>query len=155
VTILREPLDRAQSFYYWIKTKFPEDHSFRILANELEFVEFHKRFVPNNFMTLMLSGMWYESLHGHKIALDKAIENIEKKYALIASLDKYDLFIEKLEELTGWHKQEKVEKQHVNKERATPNELTKSQAESIQEYDSLDFELYEFLKNHDGLICNM
>ncbi len=152
VTIIREPMDRAQSFYYWIKTKFPEEHSLRKLAEKLTFTEFHKNLVPNNFMTLMISGMWYECLYNDKNALQKAIENIKNSYAIIATLEKYNAFIAGLEKMTGWSHQGDIEKQHVNSTRKRIESLTENEINIIKNHDPLDYDLYAYLKDRGGII---
>ena len=149
--MIRDPIDRALSLYHWIKEKWPEEHILRKECQELSFIDWHCKNIPPNFQTILVSGLWYETaIAKDKAALTKAIENIEKHYLCALPLDRFDQGLSILENDTGLSFS-RPERKHVNKRRLFADSLTSAEIKKLNERESLDLALFEYVYNYSRI----
>lgn len=150
ITLLRDPVDRIMSDYYYILTR-PEH-------------EFHRRVTSANMslIDLVRSG-FYHSLDNHQTkylsgvrdleygsysseVVDIARENLQKHFSVAGLTERFDESVILMKRTLGWRTPYYV------REKVTPNRpgkesLTREELECIQEYSRMDQELYQFVRD--------
>jgi len=78
--------------------------------------------------------------------VENAQKNILEKFSVIGITEEYDKFISQLNNTFGWNIQYYAEKA-VTKSRPRINEIPKDTLSTIEKYNQMDIELYDFVKN--------
>src|SRR6266571_6080643 len=160
VTILREPVDRTLSHYYWLTSpgsrseaiqKLPKGEASRSLTPpspevSLEQMLESDRYLLDNLATRMLSGQ--ESPYGElpKDALERAKENLREGFAFVGMTERLEESIVLLTQLLGVDLVPYTS-QKVNRERPRLEEVSKEERALIEQHNLLDLELYSFARD--------
>jgi hypothetical protein len=148
ITVLREPISRVISLYYYLKTRHdsPLAPHFNAGLSIDEFISSEITEMTNNHMCRMIAGIPPEA--GLNIneewLLDLAIHNIKRHYVLIGVMDEIEVFLASLSKLLNWPSSE-FPKENVNQ--ATKIIHNSHTIKLIQDKNLLDIQLYEYVKN--------
>ncbi|OLS34054.1 sulfotransferase family 2 domain-containing protein [Bacillus sp. MRMR6] len=133
-TMLREPIDRVLSSYYFLRNYKGYERVKNMSLREFVLNEPEAK----NLQTLMICG---QKLHPN---LEKAKENLKTfKVVGITELFNESLFLIKKE--YGWNNIH-YDKRNITKKRLRKQEVPASVIDLIKQYNQLDLELYEFAK---------
>ena len=153
ITILRNPIERVASEYYYIRRKpIHPDHS-ELVENNLSLKEFYiDRMVERN--TTNLQTRWvsgcadfdsvvppYEELPAN--ALDLAKQNLEKYFVVCGLTERFDESLLLMQKVLGWGNVYYV-KRNVTRRRPQRDELSSSTLRLIEKYEEKDLELFEY-----------
>lgn len=150
ITILRDPVQRVLSDYYYMKLMSKGDISNYINSKHFTFEEYlNSNILPNisNFQCRLISGV-KEPLMGMNLkpvpesCLEKAKRNLNN-FLYVGLIENFDENLIILRELLGW---ENIyyEKKRVNT--LKPKEYEEKIIQMIREKNKLDIELYEYAK---------
>lgn len=147
VTVLREPIDRALSVYYYQRQhrRIPEDMTLEdfVLRGDPQRVWWvdnaQVRYLAGNGGTIVD----VERGRCTRAMLDIAIERLEQNFAFVGLLDRFEESVVLLRRVFGWRGCYYV---HSNptKVRKHAIELAPSQRQLLSEHNELDAELYQF-----------
>lgn len=153
ITWLREPVDRAVSFYYFVKNGdgIKYRHPLRECAESLSLADFCRLRQIQNMQTRYLAGIIYDRLYDvmpeilrRNLVLQPALKNLKEQYRVFGLL-------ERLEESYSWFQKEldwphRIDKGinpvKVAQNRPAVSELDSRILEAIQGANELDIELY-------------
>ncbi len=147
ITVLREPISRVVSLYYYLKNQ-PDSHLapyFKMGISIDDFILSEITEMTNNHMCRVIAGIPPEA--GMNIndgwLLGLAIHNIDHHYVLIGLMDQINVFLDSLSKLLNWpstdYPTENIN--YINKK--MPDHKT---IELIKEKNLLDMQLYEYVK---------
>lgn len=145
ITVLREPIDRAISSYYYARS-YKLDPQHRI-ANEVSLEEFIRTIPRENVQTKMLAGQTngYDFLAGEctQAMLDTAKQNLAESFSLVGLTERFDesLILAKL--LFGWHIRQYADF-NVTPTRPKKDAVPEAVRELIAERYRFDVQLYEY-----------
>jgi len=158
-TMLRDPVERAISFYYeclWPRgNKKVADHPEHATAWRHDLVEFYRIPRFRNVQARMLAGVW-AGLLGRYVSLDRtgiggAVVSAAKKHLT----NEYEAFgiTERFEESRQWmastlgYDPPPLEKKHkTNPDRPTANDLSTSERRALRQLNRLDVDVYDFAR---------
>lgn len=155
ITILRAPVDRVISEYYFIcqNPKHPAHHA----VKELRFSDYVVSGVlasqMQNNQTRIISGVGgtYQ-ISGYEkpltsLDLQRAKANIEKHYLLVGLFERFDETMILLKRALGWRIRDIFyQRLNVGDNRPPIEKVAGHIINSIERYNQLDFELYEYAK---------
>ncbi|SDN60223.1 Sulfotransferase family protein [Paenibacillus sp. yr247] len=132
MTMLREPIDRVISHYYYFlgKNHFKTDTSFE------EFITKPKFF---NFQTRYLSG-------GNIPDLQLAKENIHNHFSIVGITEMFDESLFLMKKQFGWE-HINYAKKNVTASRPAKEQISKVFIDLIVKHNEIDIELYHYAKN--------
>ncbi|TMU87703.1 sulfotransferase family protein [Bacillus sp. BHET2] len=133
-TLLREPVDRVLSSYYFLRD-FPGHEHIRSLTLE-EFVK--TKHVAHNLQTAMISGI------GRTPKLDKALDHLSE-FKVVGLTEKFDDSLFLLQKAYGW-KHVQYKKQNITKKRPLKEDVPERIIKLIEKYNTLDMKLYLYGK---------
>ncbi len=141
-TVLREPIDRVISHYHFILGR-PHDPLYPVVE-KMSLPEYAGR--TDNMQTRFLSA-WGEpdtlfEDHCPPAMLDRALDNIEKHFALVGLLERFDETLLLLRAIFGWREVFYVNR-NVTKRRPQAREVPASARNGIAKFNELDLKLYE------------
>lgn len=158
ITLLRDPVERIISYYYFI-LRYPGHYLYEtITARQLTLQDVLESGVSkefNNGQTRLLSGM-QNVAYGECDAklLDLALENLQTHFRLAGTTDRFDEFLVLSSKLYGWKKPFYIRK-HVARKRPHSQDLSKQVRDSIKKHNQLDIALYEYVeRKFDTMIRN-
>lgn len=146
MAVLRNPLERVISYYYYVKRTPEHQHYKEVMTRELsleEFVTGGLTVEMKNDQTRRLAGF-----HGHDVPfgactqelLDQAKQNLES-ISLIGVSDRFDEFLVVLGKHFGW-KRLYYESKNVTPRRPLAGQLSATTIDAIIDLNHLDLELY-------------
>lgn len=150
LTILREPVDRIVSHYYYVK-RSPDNYLHRwVTENDIsldEYVNSGHASELSNGQTRMLCGIRsMDSVFGNEpvteAALEAAMRNLES-IACIGLTERFDESLLVFQKRLGWKHIHYVKK-NVTQSRSRTNAIPKETVRAIQEQNRLDMELYDY-----------
>ena len=148
ITILRHPLDRVVSNYYFILSR--PQHRLHEQVSKLSLSEYVSSGVTANSENaqIRLLSDNIDAPHGGCTAamLEIAKENILNNYPIAGVTEMYDEFLIAAAAHFDW-KTPFYSRINVNKKRKRIAEIDDEAKRIILEYNSLDLELYEFVKD--------
>ena len=157
VTFLRHPVDRAISWYYWIKDLDRIDlyrrHPLRNYADSVCIKEFYENRDHSNEQTRFLAGTISNKLYPKIDAqwIDDWILKLAKRnlrdYACIGLVERYEESVQLMQDTFGWERRNTVSRQHTTDKRPDLEELREFDeriVDELAEYHQLDFELYRY-----------
>lgn len=155
ITILRNPVDRVISEYYFICRN--PDHPAHSVVKELRFADYVTSSVltaqVQNTQTRIISGIGgtYQILGYEKpltsLDLKRAKANIKKHYLLVGLFERFDETMVLLKRALGWRMRDIFyRRQNVGNNRPAVDKVAGHIINDIERYNQLDFELYEYAK---------
>jgi hypothetical protein len=142
ITMLRDPVSRVISTYYFILARKQNRMHHKIKNMSLE------DFVSSNDPQLMIPVSNHQTryLSGESIPdLQKAKENIENHFSVVGITEMFDESIFLMKKELGW-KNIFYTKQNVSTNRPKRDQISKETLEMIKSKNDLDYELYNYAK---------
>lgn len=144
-TVLREPISRVLSFYYYVAEHRPDHPCHEAINQGMSAVEFVSRSgAVANRMVKVISGQLgpYKSRDEARVALRTAKRNLRRDFALVGTVEDMERTLEDLSQLLGVNSismpQENVGVNHDDL-------IGSDEGRAIGELNELDMELYEFV----------
>ncbi len=152
ITVLREPVDRVVSHYYFIK-RSPHVYLHDRLTSEnmslKDFVSSEMTIESNNGQTRLIAG--WKTAPGIGIGkcppemLALAKENIDRHFAVVGFTEEFDKTLILLKQALGL-RETFYAKRNQTKNRKAVDEIPQETLELIEKYNELDLELYNYAK---------
>jgi hypothetical protein len=147
ITLLRHPVHRIISFYYYILRE--KNHPFHdeLIEKQMTLKDFvvSERAVVTNNQTRNLAGL-ISSFPVSRDDLSIAKQNLKKHFLAVGTTEKFDDFLLMLQQRLGWQ-DIAYHKKHVTYNRPRIEDIPGDVLKLIKERNELDLELYEFVKN--------
>ena len=153
VTILREPLDRAVSEYYFAKQCDTPDYQHPSLGDVKRFdiVDFYRRPEYQNLQTKYTAGLlamkltaWLPQAVSGPLLLAQAKYNLSQKYHLFGLVERMPEFQEMAAKKLGWRNLRLRDDSNVAKNRPRIDAIGDATRTSILGGNQLDLQLYGF-----------
>lgn len=147
-TILRDPVERALSYYYFTR-KNPEHHHYDLIRSGdlslAEYLESQEELMMDNGQTRMLCGGYYIMEYGRlsREALEAAKTNLRQNIEVAGLTERFDETLLLLKKAFGWGNVFYA-RQNVVRKRPRREELSPDTLAVIHKYNRLDTELYQF-----------
>lgn len=150
ITILRDPIERVISHYYYILRCPKHPYYEKITSNHYtlkDYVEKFQNMEMDNGQTRILAGIGWGGPFGgcSRNILDKARENLDTHFAAVGISERFDDFLAVLSFLFDWDIK-RYTPRNITEDRAKKEELDRDTLEAIIKYNQLDMELYEYAK---------
>lgn len=156
VTILREPVDRLVSLYYYLRSISDANPiGKQIVERNMSLVDFaQSRFdlTTDNPMLRMLTGSDTNSITWGACTqemLESAKNNLLHHFDFVGFTDEYSEFLPFVSKQFGWNTEE--EKLNINADRKSLQEVDPETIKLIEELNSFDVELYRYAKSNFSL----
>lgn len=153
ITFLRDPVERAISYYYFIKdsdTKLYK-HPLRDYADSVSLKEFYENKNFQNLQTRFIAGLLQHSLYSKiqlkKIVLKSAKQNLSNFYFYGIS-EKFEQSVEKISNKLAWEKVVESSLRKKTKKRPLIENIDKTTLLSLNAAHDLDWQLYNFAVKH-------
>jgi hypothetical protein len=142
LTILRHPVDRIISMYYWIHGN--KDHVLNKLVRAMSLKDFADSGfeITANHQTSLISGLTASS---HSDALTVARRHLQHEITAFGLNERFDESLLLFKKRLGW-KHVFYSRRNVTKGRPRSSEVPDSVLDLIRKHNSLDLELYEFAR---------
>lgn len=149
ITILREPVSRIVSHYYYVKRTPHHALHDLVKSSSMDI----KRYVSsgistelNNGQVRLISGVGSSIPFDQcgDVQLREAIRNIEMHFSVVGLTEKFDDTVLLMRRNLGWKKYPYYTKKNVKKQRQFETALTPTTVDAIREYNALDCRLYEY-----------
>lgn len=150
ITMLRNPIDRILSLYYYI-LRTPTHYLYNVVAGEnmsLEDFIYSDILEIDNLQTRLLSGSGRDVGFGEcsKKLLDISIKNIHEYFAVVGISERFDETLLLMKNELGWKRVPLYLRGNVTKKRPRKKDIPKKIIEKIESLNCLDRELYEYFK---------
>ena len=161
ITVLRDPVDRVISSYYYIR-RTPGIPAHKAICDQGLSLEAYVRsglgLDPHNYQTRILAGLSeYDATWSHaREAVEKAmprrvariaIDNLERHFIVVGLTEEFDAFLSLCAARFGWSPSSLInERRNVTADRPRAEDLPSSTIQLIQECNALDMELYEYAR---------
>lgn len=148
-TLLREPVERVISFFYFIRRNPHHYHFAPITSRDLnlkQFLELRQNNMMDNGQTRMLAGaQQYEYLVGECTPelLEAAKRNLRENFSVVGLMERFDETLLLLKQAYGWGNLRYV-RQNVTGSRPLQADLPPATLDLVAECNQLDLELYEY-----------
>jgi len=152
VTILRDPVDRIISMYYWIQGN--HEHVLNKLVRSMSLKDFADSGfeITTNHQTSLISGL---IANPENNAFAIARSHLESEITAFGLNERFDESLLLFKKRLGW-KHIFYSRRNVTKSRPRRSEVPASVLEIIQRHNSLDLKLYEFAREKfDGAIRDL
>ncbi|MDT8445012.1 MAG: sulfotransferase family 2 domain-containing protein [Desulfuromonadales bacterium] len=150
VTVLREPIDRIVSHYFFAQRDrnhylYPKIHEQKLSL--AKYVSSGISGELQNWYTTHFSGMNLMELSKEpERALEMAMYNLTSQYDLVGVLEKYEDFIDKLRKISGLKVAYPKRRFNVTHGRPQLDSLDEATIEIIKQFNQLDISLYERIR---------
>jgi hypothetical protein len=148
ITILRDPVERLISHYYYVLRKpihylYPRVTSEKMGLKEYALGRLSREL--DNGQVRQISGNFYRDPRGQcsRDLLDQAKENLRDRFAVVGLAERFDETVLLLSQKFGWKDLFYV-RQNVTRDRPRREQLPADVLEAIKAASSLDLELYAF-----------
>ena len=163
ITFLREPVERAISFYYFVQQGGDDPATRHPLCDYAESVtlqEFYQNKEFHNHQTRMTAGWidhkfykYLDSPKNQQRVLTKAIKNLKNKYYYFGLLEEREKSIALCKKKFDWHNYQTVNPQKKTHKRARIDDVDSKTLKTIKAANALDLEFYNFaLKRFNSLV---
>jgi len=149
ITVLRDPVERVISQYYYIKKNAHNPLHEQVEKGGLSIAEFVSSGIAvgmNNGQCRFLNGDLDE--YGFDACGASLIENvkkhIEEHFIWLGVTERFDESIVLLSMLMGWKKRPHYIRENISKTRKSRAEISAEDIEVIKRYNELDIKLYEY-----------
>jgi hypothetical protein len=148
MTILREPIDRVVSYYYFIR-RTPDHylHDFvEFGETDLKtFVDSKAHVMIDNAQTRVLSGVWHGPPFGGctEEMLETAKSNLRDRFAVVGLTERFDETLLLMKRAFGW-RNVFYTRQNVSSRRPSRKELAPETLQAIASTNQLDIALYRY-----------
>jgi hypothetical protein len=149
ITILREPLDRLVSHYYYAKSTPTNRLHGWIKSENVDLEKYVLEGLPANGQTRMICGftrenrLRYEDPNVDILGLAKA--NLRERFAAFGLAERFDESMLLFQKALGWRNVYYV-KVNVTGDRPARDQVSPPVRKAIESYCALDFELYEYAR---------
>lgn len=142
LTILRDPVERIISMYYWILGN--QEHVLNQLVQSMSLKDFADSGfdIATNHQTSLISGL---TANKDDRALAVARKHLQDEITAFGLNERFDESLLLFRKRFGW-KQVFYSRRNVTKRRPRSSEVAASVLEVIQKHNSLDLELYQFAR---------
>jgi hypothetical protein len=147
-TLLRDPIERVISFYYYVRRNAGHYlHDFA-LAKDMtlpQFIASEATEVNDNLSVRVISGRWKEIPYGQCTTemLDMAKQNLREHFAVTGLTERFDESLLLLQRAFGWRNVYYM-RHNVTQDRPRQGELPADTLALIRQHNQLDMELYDF-----------
>jgi len=150
ITMLREPIDRVVSHYYYAKRTSNHYLYEKIAAEQITLKEYVTRQLTlevNNGQTRLFAELKHPVPYGEspQELLESAKQNLHDYFAMVGLMERFDESLLMMKRLFGWDSVF-YERKNVSKERSAIQELPADVLDVIVEYNQLDIQLYQFVQ---------
>ena len=150
VTVLREPVDRIISHYYFVKRKKGHYLHNVVTKSDMGLEEYVTSGVSDelqNWYTSHFSGLSVEEvIRNPEEAVDVAVNVVLGKYDIVGFLDDFDKFSMDLKKQANFIFSLQSQRSNVTKGRPSMEEISTSVIEIIKETNRLDIEFYNRIR---------
>ena len=148
LTMLRDPVDRIISHYYFVRSN--PTHYLYSLAQQTSLAEFIvscNRLEPNNDQTRLLAGKDYLPDSGEctQEMLPMAKKNLQEHFSVVGLTEEFDVSLLLFKHILNWKTPFYV-RRNVTRQRPRKEEISKKTLAVIEQYNKLDMELYHYGK---------
>jgi hypothetical protein len=149
ITLLRDPIERVISYYYFIRRTPTHYHYDLITSNNLDlkgFLESKADILMANAQTRILSGGAYEFGFGEctQEVLEAAKRNLREHFAVVGLAERFDETLLLLKNAFGWRNLFYIS-QRVATDRPKRGELSPATLDAVVKANQLDIELYQYV----------
>jgi hypothetical protein len=139
VTMLRDPVERVISHYYWLRSR--KERYTKSLSEAVR-----DGLIDDNLQTRVISGMMPPHGELPQEALDLAVERLER-FSVVGLTERFDESVVLLTRTLGWRRMVYT-RENVTPNRKPLDEISNEEIELIHEYNALDLELYAAARRH-------
>lgn len=159
IAFLRDPVDRAVSYYYFVKDSDPAQykHPMRDEADALSLTEFFEQRQFQNWQTRFLAGLPYHYLYPRldspgfdRATLRKAIANLTERYSCFGVQERFEDSLDVFQRRLGWSNRVEVRREKKTGTRPALAELDGATRAALREANRLDCELYDVAADRFG-----
>ncbi|MBK8899818.1 MAG: sulfotransferase family 2 domain-containing protein [Anaerolineaceae bacterium] len=150
ITILRDPVDRVLSHYYYIRQNQKNRMHEAVMDDNMDLAEFVSSGISNevdNSQTKFLAGLETPYLkageYGDEI-LQMARQNLRTHFAVVGLTERFDESLILLKRTLGWQHWPFYVPANVTRKRPHHQQIARETRELIQEANRLDSALYQF-----------
>ena len=147
ITMLRDPIERAISWYYFVKQNPDSVDYQKFVVNSDGFEDFvRKGYGGTNSMTRVL--LTKEQLKGaadDEQCLQYAKSNLESYFAAVGIVEKFNESLILFKEVLGWKYLPVYIKENMTQKRPRKDDLSASTLETVREKNWADIELYNYV----------
>jgi hypothetical protein len=152
ITFIRDPVDRAVSFYHFVKDSDPAlyRHPLRDDAEAFSLTEFYELRKYQNWQTRFLAGFRHHRLYPHvasdafdKAVLRRAEFNLMNRYFCYGVLERFEESLELFQRRFGWRCSVEVNAQKKTAQRPRLADLDDATRAELRRSNWLDCRLYE------------
>lgn len=153
ITFLRDPIERAVSFYYFIKSSDINlyKHPLRDYADSVSLGEFYKKRNFHNQQTRAIAGFFSDMIYPNiflpsleRVMLKTAIENLRNCYFGFGILERFQESVALLVNKLGWKEIVEVAAQKKTLQRPKITDLDSETFQILSKAHQLDSHLYSF-----------
>lgn len=155
ITLLRDPIERAISYYYYVKRQRPKkyEHPSYKSAIKLDLKDFYQTGYNHvyqtgydNVQTKMLSGIQSKNVQKcNQQMLEKAQKNLANSFAVCGITERFKETVELLNFTFNWQiDTSNLLSKKVNKQRPKSTDLSTETLASLKESHQFDLQLYDF-----------
>ena len=152
-TVLRDPVDRVASHYYYVKEQPTHPLFEAVVGSGMTLAEYATSDLSgelSNGMTRLICGREQaDSIRGHAACrdsdLNEAIEHLDRHFAVVGLLEKLPQTYQVLSKEFGWPRREVVRK-NKTRQRKPLEKLDRKSREAIVQSNEMDLELYRWAK---------
>lgn len=150
VTLLRDPVERALSTYYYVRRKPDHPAHREIVEREMDLGRVVRSgLLPmlDNGQTRILYGLGHWDVPygecGEEL-LEGAKRNVERHFALVGTTERFDATLRLLERRFGWSRSF-YRRRNVSKRRPGRDDVSPEALEAARRHNRLDLELYQWV----------
>ena len=159
-TMLRDPIEQAISFYYFIHTCStkpgdPYEHPLYPEVQKYDLLEFYAQPQHKNIQTRFLGGcLWHRLRNSRLLApldgwlLRTAKQHLLEEYACYGLVSRFEKSLRMFAGLFGWDVSLPQKRVKANTDRPTEGDLSRRTLARLRERLSMDIELYQYAKKH-------
>lgn len=150
ITMLRDPIERIISFYYYVLRNPEHNHYNLITSKNLNLKDYVKSGIGkqlDNGQTRLLSGIDALDVEFGSCSekmLEKAKFNLKKYFAMVGITEKFDESLLLMKSKLNWKKSILYKKANVTKNRPKKLDFPEADLKEIERQNEFDLELYRY-----------